>query len=57
MHKADFDIGGVTYHLPVMTVCRQEGMVYPRAGAKVNLNNSALLLDRGQNRKLAKLRK
>lgn len=50
MHKVDFDIGGVTYHIPVMTVCRQEVMVDPRAGlagAKVNLNNSALLLDRG----------
>lgn len=35
MHKVDFDIGVVTYHLPVMTVCRQEGMVDPRAGAKV----------------------
>lgn len=45
MHKVDFDIGVVTYHLPVMT------------GAKVNLNNSALLLDRGQNRKLAKMGK
>lgn len=57
MHKVDFDIGVVTYHPPVMTVCRQEGMVDPRAGAKVNLNNSALLLDRGQNRKLAKMGK
>lgn len=57
MHKVDFDIGVVTYHLLVMTVCRLEGMVDPRAGAKVNLNNSALLLDRGQNRKLAKMGK
>lgn len=59
MHKVDFDIGGVTYYIPVMTVCRQEVMVDPRAGlsgAKVNLNY-ALLLDRGQNRKLSKLGK